>query len=109
MTYLLLITGETKTAAALQASLTRGGFACSGLTLSWTVAHSSLPSGGAGDKSDTTQRALQFQMIYFFPILVFFIAFKLPAAVSLYWTAMNFFAIIHEAAVRRQAVSDGKQ
>ena len=68
-----------------------------------------LPSGGAGDKSDTTQRALQFQMIYFFPILVFFIAFKLPAAVSLYWTAMNFFAIIHEAAVRRQAVSDGKQ
>lgn len=73
-----------------------------------------LPPGGGDSRSksgsgDNTQRVLQFQMTYFFPILVFFIAFKLPAAVSLYWTAMNVFAIIHEAAVRRQTASDGKQ
>ena len=70
-----------------------------------------MPPGDATAKSggDNTQRVLQFQMTYFFPILIFFIAFKLPAAVSLYWTAMNVFAIIHEAVVRKQAASDGKQ
>lgn len=60
------------------------------------------------DKKDM-QRALQTQMIYFFPILIFFIAFKLPAAVSLYWTAMNVFAIVHEAVVRKRAASDGNK
>src|SRR3989344_615621 len=68
------------------------------------------PSNAAAKRDgDNTQRVLQFQMTYFFPILIFFIAFKLPAAVSLYWTAMNVIAIIHEAAVRKQAASDGKQ
>lgn len=85
------------------------GLAALAALLQYFQAKLALPPGGAGDKSDSTQRMLQFQMIYFFPVLIFFIAFKLPAAVSLYWTAMNFFAIIHEAAVRRQTASDGKQ
>lgn len=68
----------------------------------------SPPAGGqaTNDKKDI-QRAMQTQMIYFFPILIFFIAFKLPAAVSLYWTAMNVFAIVHEAVVRRRAALNG--
>lgn len=56
------------------------------------------------DKKDI-QRAMQAQMTYFFPILIFFIAFKLPAAVSLYWTAMNIFAIVHEAIVRKKTAA----
>ena len=56
----------------------------------------------SSDKKDM-QRMMQTQMVYFFPIMIFFIAFKLPAAVSLYWTAMNVFAIVHEAIVRRKA------
>lgn len=46
---------------------------------------------------------MQKQMLFVFPVLIFFIAYKLPAAVSLYWTAMNLFAIVHEAIVRRKA------
>ena len=64
-------------------------------------------SGGGAEAKKDMQRAMQFQMVYFFPILVFFIAFKLPAAVSLYWTAMNVFAIVHEAVVRRRALQNG--
>jgi YidC/Oxa1 family membrane protein insertase len=48
---------------------------------------------------------MQKQMLYVFPILIFFIAYKLPAAVSLYWTSMNIFAIVHEAYVRKKASS----
>jgi len=46
---------------------------------------------------------MQKQMLYVFPVMIFFIAYKLPAAVSLYWTSMNIFAIVHEAYVRRKS------
>lgn len=42
-------------------------------------------------------------MAYVLPVVIFTIGFSMPAAVSLYWTAMNVFAIIHEAVVRRNA------
>ena len=50
---------------------------------------------------------MQKQMLYMFPVLIFILGFRLPAAVSLYWTAMNVFAIVHEAIVRRKA--DGQR
>lgn len=53
-------------------------------------------------KSDMGQ-AMQWQMLYVFPFIIFILGFKLPAAVSLYWTAMNVFAIVHEARVRKKA------
>ena len=46
---------------------------------------------------------MQKQMLYVFPVIIFMIAYKLPAAVSLYWTSMNIFAILHEAYVRHKA------
>lgn len=66
------------------------------------------PAGGpsappAEKNKNDIGRAMQWQMLYVFPIIIFFISFKLPAAVSLYWTAMNVFAIVHEAIVRRSA------
>jgi len=45
---------------------------------------------------------MQKQMLYMFPVLIFFLGFRLPAAVSIYWTAMNIFAIVHEAIVRKK-------
>lgn len=59
------------------------------------------------DRQAGMGRAMQWQMLYVFPILIFVISFKLPAAVSLYWTAMNVFAIVHEAIVRRRSASYG--
>lgn len=46
---------------------------------------------------------MQKQMLYVFPVIIFMISYKLPAAVSLYWTFMNIFAILHEAYVRRKS------
>lgn len=55
------------------------------------------PSSNAGDVQKT--------MIYVLPVVILIIGFSMPAAVSLYWTAMNVFAIIHEAVVRRKATN----
>lgn len=51
---------------------------------------------------------MQKQMLYMFPILIFFIGFNLPAAVALYWTTMNVFAIVHEAIVRNRLEDESR-
>ena len=43
------------------------------------------------------------QMRYMMPIIVFFIAWQISAAVALYWTVSNFFSIVHELIVKREA------
>jgi len=48
-------------------------------------------------------KMLSWQMTYFMPILIFFIAMRFPAAVSLYWTTLNIFATVHEGIVRNKA------
>lgn len=65
----------------------------------------------ATQKPNDSAVATQKYILYILPIFIFFIAFKLPAAVPLYWTAMNIFAIIHEAILRRKALSlqDGRK
>ncbi len=61
-----------------------------------------------GDKPKNDPAAMmQKQMLFVFPILIFFLGFRLPAAVSLYWTAMNIFAIVHEAIVRKSLQNAG--
>lgn len=45
---------------------------------------------------------MQKQMLYTFPVLIFFIGISMPSAVALYWTTMNVFAIVHEAIVRNR-------
>lgn len=60
---------------------------------------SSIEAGARTGQPDMS-RMMQKQMMYVFPVIIFMIAYKLPAAVSLYWTAMNIFAILHEAYVR---------
>ena len=57
---------------------------------------------GSDTKADFA-RALNSQMVYTLPIVIFFVGLRFPAAVSLYWTTMNVLAIIHEMIVRRKA------
>ena len=89
-----------------------GMAALSGLSQFWQ-ARLALPKKTTPIKNDLPDRqasmssAMQWQMVYVFPIIIFFISLKLPAAVGLYWTAMNVFAIVHEAMVRRQSLRDG--
>lgn len=52
---------------------------------------------------DELGRSMSFQAKYILPGFIFFIALRLPAAVALYWTTMNIFAIVHESSVRKKA------
>jgi YidC/Oxa1 family membrane protein insertase len=47
-------------------------------------------------------RSMTFQSKYVFPIMIFFIAYAVSAAVSLYWITSNTFSICQELYVRRQ-------
>lgn len=51
---------------------------------------------------DTLKRSLSFQMKYIMPAFIFLIALKFQAAVSLYWTTMNLFAIVQENIIRKK-------
>lgn len=48
-------------------------------------------------------RSMAVQMKYFFPVLVFFIAYSISSAVALYWLVSNIFSICHELFVKKKA------
>lgn len=58
---------------------------------------SSSPTGGDFAK------ALRWQALYFLPVLILVWSFKLPAALILYWTILNFFGIVQEIIVGKLA------
>lgn len=66
------------------------------------LANPTIPKRGTGVQSEMA-RALAIQSLYVFPILIFFISIRFPAALALYWTASNIFATVHEAMVRSRA------
>lgn len=70
--------------------------------LQMKLAMPSLPQGGASMREEFS-RAMAIQARYILPAVVFYISFRFPAALALYWTASNVFATLHEAWVRRQA------
>ena len=45
---------------------------------------------------------MQTQMKYFFPVLVFFISYKISGVVALYWLTSNLFTIGQEIVVRKK-------
>ena len=47
-------------------------------------------------------RSMQFQMRYVLPILIFFVAYTLTAAIALYFTISNLMSIVQEYIVRRK-------
>lgn len=83
-------------------SANAGLAALAALSQFWQAKLALPPKTTSTAKGDMAQ-AMQWQMLYVFPFIIFILGFKLPAAVSLYWTAMNIFAIVHEARVRKKA------
>lgn len=63
------------------------------------------PKADGGDKPQKPDisRMMTAQMTYVMPGVIFMIGLRFPAAVSLYWTTMNVFAIMHEMIVRKKA------
>lgn len=51
---------------------------------------------------DNLARSMNIQMRYFFPVMVFFIAYNLSSIIALYWITNNLFAIAQEWSVRRK-------
>jgi len=58
--------------------------------------------GGSG--SFDFAAVLNRQMIYFMPLLTVFIAWTLPAALSIYWIVNNLFSIIQQLAVDKKSI-----
>lgn len=52
---------------------------------------------------DQLARTMNIQARYIMPGVIFFIALKFSSGIALYWTAMNIFAIVHEAIVAYRA------
>ncbi|KKT15005.1 MAG: Membrane protein insertase, YidC/Oxa1 family [Parcubacteria group bacterium GW2011_GWF2_44_8b] len=50
---------------------------------------------------DNLTRSMQTQMKYFFPVIVFFISYKISGVIALYWLTTNLFTIGQELFVRR--------
>lgn len=66
---------------------------------------------GKGTFGGDFQKMMKTQMQYVFPFVIFFIGLRFSAALTLYWTVMNLFAIVHEGIVRKraQALKHGEQ
>jgi len=60
------------------------------------------PKEGSNSFGDNLARSMQVQMKYFFPVIVFFISYKISGVIALYWFTSNLFTIGQEIVVRRK-------
>ena len=63
--------------------------------------------GQAGPKLEPMANIMQKQMLYFLPLVTFFVAVRLPAGLPLYWSVTTLFAIVQQFIImkkRKQAV-----
>lgn len=60
-------------------------------------------SPNRGEQELSMAAMMQTQMRFVFPIMIILIGLRFSAALSLYWTIMNIFAIIHEHWVRKKS------
>lgn len=67
----------------------------------WLAAPPKTKQTGPQEPSMATM--MQTQMRFVFPVMIVVIGFQFSAALSLYWTVMNIFAIIHEWWIRRKS------
>lgn len=63
-----------------------------------------LVEGAKPSFKDDFARSFNVQMRYMLPLIVFGIAYKISAAVALYWTTSNLFSIGYELWVKRKAL-----
>ncbi len=59
-------------------------------------------TSGKPSLKDDLARSMNVQMRYVLPVIVFFIAWQISAAIALYWTTSNVFTIGQEFAIRRK-------
>lgn len=57
--------------------------------------------------AEDIQRALSFQFTYIMPFIITFVAYTLPAVISIYWITSNIFAYIQDVYIRRHTDSLG--
>ena len=66
-----------------------------------------LKNKGKSDKSSGFAKAMQKQMVYFFPFLTVVILLTLPSALGLYWIVGSLFLIIeHRIVTKKEAVKE---
>lgn len=53
------------------------------------------------DVKQDFSEALNAQMKYIFPVIVFLVSYRISAAIALYWTVTNLFSVVHELVVGR--------
>lgn len=71
------------------------------------LASSKMVTPNSNDKSFGADLAknMQSQMKYFFPVIVFFIAYKISGVIALYWLTSNLFTIGQEIWIQRKHTS----
>jgi len=67
------------------------------------------PKTKGGSFQEEFARGMSVQMKYVFPILVFFIAYRISGVVSLYWITSNLFTIAQEIVVKRKILPTNSQ
>jgi YidC/Oxa1 family membrane protein insertase len=67
--------------------------------LELTARHQGTPKGNSF--GDNLTRSMQSQMKFIFPIIVFFISYKISGVIALYWLTTNLFSIAQEIYVRK--------
>lgn len=85
--------------------LTRGALwlgAIAAITQFFQTKLSAPPPAPEGSGGGDFAKALQWQTTYFFPLLILLWSYSLPAALTLYWTAMNVFGIVEQLILQKR-------
>lgn len=69
----------------------------------WLAMPPSSAKATEGKQEPSMATMMQTQMRFVFPVLIVIIGLQFSAALSLYWTVMNIFAIIHEWWIRQKS------
>jgi YidC/Oxa1 family membrane protein insertase len=64
------------------------------------------PSGNKESFGASFAKSMSLQMKYVFPVIITFIAYALPASVSIYWMTSNIFSIVQENILRRKMATE---
>jgi YidC/Oxa1 family membrane protein insertase len=71
------------------------------LQLHYSIASKSTPTQGDGKSMADAAQNMTKNMKYIFPIMIFFISYKISAIVSIYWAVSSLFTLGQELVVRR--------
>ncbi len=63
-----------------------------------------VPSAGKKSFMEELTKSMNTQMKYVLPVFIVFVAYKVSAAIALYWVTSNIVAIIQELMVRRKMI-----